>query len=204
MITDMQWNGSDCPLGAMTDEALLVMQQECWHRQQEVMDELFRRYRARVAQWCYRFTRDRQTALDLVQDIFIRAFRSLRSYRGDSRFSTWLYVITRNVCMSALERVASEPKFLETSEALHLVDTSFTDALSRLAAEQESRHRVQEVLTALTALEANVLMLHYGQEMPLRDVTAMLDLRNKSGAKAYIVSARRKLAGLGIQRMKAA
>jgi len=60
--------------------------------------------------------------------------------------------------------------------------------------EQSRRRSWRFILETLDETEARVMMLHYGQEIPLHAVRRMLGLTNKSGAKAYIVGARRKLA----------
>src|SRR5215471_6388167 len=65
---------------------------------EDAADELFRRHQLRITRWCYRFTHDRDQAADLAQEILLRAYRNLDKYRGDCRFSTWLYVIARNLC----------------------------------------------------------------------------------------------------------
>src|ERR1700743_1912716 len=93
-----------------SDEALILSWREGGGpTRADLMEELFKRHQARIIRWCYRFTRDREAALDLAQEILLRAFRKLDSYRRDLRFSTWLYVIARNQCMPALQKRASEP-----------------------------------------------------------------------------------------------
>src|SRR5919199_2088138 len=62
----------------------------------QFLEELFRRHQSRVVAWCYRFTGDRTQAVDLAQDVLARAYASLDSFRSDSKFTTWLYVIARN------------------------------------------------------------------------------------------------------------
>src|SRR5216683_2280430 len=64
-------------------------------------NELFRRHYSQVACWCLRSTGDRELAADLAQEIFVRAHQHLKSFQGQSKFSTWLYSIARNQCMSA-------------------------------------------------------------------------------------------------------
>jgi len=59
--------------------------------------------------------------------------------------------------------------------------------------EQSRRRSWRFILDTLDKTEAQVMMLHYGRELPLTAVSSLLGLTNKSGAKAYIVSARRKL-----------
>ena len=90
---------------ALTDEELIGAYRAGLG--EESLSELFRRFRPRVTNWCIRFTQDREASPDLAQDILFRAYRSLHTYRGDSRFSTWLYVITRNQC-SILAAVARQ------------------------------------------------------------------------------------------------
>lgn len=65
-------------------------------------EELVRAYQADVWRFAYHFTRDRALAEDVTQEAFLRAFRFLRSFRGDSRFTSWLFRIARNCAMDAL------------------------------------------------------------------------------------------------------
>lgn len=181
----------------MTDEELIVA-----HRvgtgdsDGGALSELFRRYQPHLARWCVRFTQDRDSALDLSQDILFRAYRSLHTFRGDARFSTWLYVIARNQCASAVQRCGVQPAHLDPAVAETVADAGSFDIHGALEAEQLRARVSRLVIGALTAIEARVMMLHYGEDVPLRDITRALGLRNKSGAKAYIVSARRKLSSL--------
>ena len=159
----------------------------------DAADELFRRHQTRIARWCWRFTRDRESAADLAQDILLRAYRNLDKYRGECRFSTWLYVIARNLCMSAIQRRASEPVWVAKAISAELPDIASTDVHATFEREETRRKNWRFILDTLDHTEARVMLLHYGQEMPLSAVSRTLGLTNKSGAKAYIVSARRKL-----------
>src|SRR6266852_4893513 len=75
----------------------------------ELIDELFRRHYGRVARWCFRFSGDRESAADLAQEIFVKVYRSLGSFHGHSKFSTWLYSIARNECLNAVRARAVGP-----------------------------------------------------------------------------------------------
>src|SRR6185503_8783415 len=61
---------------------------------------LYRRYYPKVAAWCLRIHGDRQEAADLAQEVFLRVHQRLGSFRGESRFSTWLYTVTRSVAIN--------------------------------------------------------------------------------------------------------
>ena len=178
----------------LTDEELIEAYRAGseWQRSQ-VVDELFRRHQPRIVRWCWRFTRDREQASDLTQEILLRAFRNLDNWRGDCRFSTWLYVIARNLCMTAIQKRSTEPVWVAKTMAMDLPDRRSVGIHDQVESEQVRRRSWRFILDTLDQTEARVMLLHYGKELPLSDVSRVLGLTNKSGAKAYIVSARRKL-----------
>jgi RNA polymerase sigma factor (sigma-70 family) len=153
---------------------------------------LYRRYHPRVAAWCLRFCGDRDQAADLAQEVFLRLHERWGSFRGESRFSTWLYTLARRVAINrgeasrrrraeSLDDLAREPVDpavdAETATARAEVVAAFRDALRN----------------DLEPLEARVLYLHYVDGMTLPAITELLRLPNLSGAKAYVVAGRRKL-----------
>jgi RNA polymerase sigma-70 factor (ECF subfamily) len=159
----------------------------------QIVDELFGRHYARVARWCYRFTGDRDEAADLAQDVFLRAHRHLHTFHGHSRFSTWLYRIARNESFSRRQRKAATPAG-GNEEALADVPTPEADP-EQIVAQHSRVRRLHEFLaTTLDETERVVFTLHYGDDLTLDTITRLLNLGNASGAKAYIVSAKRKLA----------
>jgi RNA polymerase sigma-70 factor (ECF subfamily) len=154
---------------------------------------LFQRHHSRVAAWCFRMTGNVDSAADLAQDVFLKAFQRMDSFRGDSRFTTWLYSIARNRCMDELRSRMQQPR--EETEAFldEMPDVRFED-VSLTMERRESAEVLQELMRqSLDETETRVMTLHYVEEMPLDSVTRLLGLSNTSGAKGYVVSARRKL-----------
>jgi len=186
---------ADEPWRTLSDEDLIAAYRSGWgpRTREDAADELFRRHQSRIERWCFRFTHDRETAADLAQEILLRAYRNLDKYRGECRFSTWLYVIARNLCFTAVQRRASEPVWIAKSQSTELPDTVSIDIHDAFESEQRRQTKWRFILETLDKTEARVMLLHYGEELPLSAVSRMLGLTNKSGAKAYIVSARRKL-----------
>lgn len=169
----------------LTDEDLILR-----HRADPTgrwVDQLFARYTRRVAAWCLRFSGDVEGAKDLGQEVFLRALENLDGFRSDAKFSTWLYVIARNHCFNHLRTRKSSPELLgeEILEAMparpECTRESDVALLRRMVAEN------------LDEVERQVFQLHYAEELPLETVDRVLDLRNASGARAFLVSARRKL-----------
>jgi RNA polymerase sigma-70 factor (ECF subfamily) len=178
-----------------SDEVLVFLLQNAVDKQtlDDLFDELFRRYHSRVTRWCFRITRNPDCVPDLVQEVFLRAFRRLCTYRGNSRFSTWLYALTRNHCLNALKKSRTEP-----TDAGEMIPEEFPGAHGQevhLALErvQSFQNMWRLIQATLTPIEIRVMALHYGHELPFAIISRQMRLSNPSGAKAYVVNARRKL-----------
>jgi RNA polymerase sigma factor (sigma-70 family) len=186
----------DCPESLTDEEVMFVLCDTNVARDgdlnENLFSEIFRRYHVRVTSWCFRFTRNRGRALDLAQEVFFRAYRHRAGYRGDSRFSTWLYAVTRNHCLSAIRKIA-DPVDAGEIVPLRLQDFSTTPPDVALERKQRRQEMWRMIGSALEPTEARVMALHYGYELPLAAITRELALTNPSGAKAYVVNARRKL-----------
>jgi RNA polymerase sigma factor (sigma-70 family) len=165
-------------------------------RADQLFSELFRRYQGKVRGWCTRLVGDRDRATDLTQEIFLKAFRHSGSYRGQSRFSTWLYAITRNHCLNSRKKRESEPRELTDVSTVQLEDSTIADPCIKMERDQSVQKLWRLIEATLSVTEARVVALHYAHEVPLRAITIHLGLSNPSGAKAYIVNARRKLSGM--------
>lgn len=159
---------------------------------QAAANRLFANYYERVGRWCLRFTGDRESAADLAQDVFLKAYKHLDSFQGTAQFGTWLYSIARNESINRSKR--SGPASTESEDALLQVPSLDPDP-EELASHNSSSRRLHRFLTVtLDETERTVFTLHYGDDLPLDAITRLLQLPNSSGAKAYIVSAKRKLA----------
>ena len=182
-------------MDALSDEQLIAQYRlaPASEGSRRLIDELFHRHHARVVAWCYRFTGDRQLAPDLAQEVFIKAYASLDAFRLDSKFTTWLYVITRNRCRDEQRSRAVRPREAPEEAMFEAELSDSNDALATLDA-RDARTVVRTLMDdVLDDTEKLVMTLHYGHDMRLDAITATLGLTNPSGAKAYIVNAKRKL-----------
>lgn len=158
----------------------------------QLVNELFSRHYTTVARWCYRVSGDAQSAADLAQDVFLKAYRNLDSFRINARFTTWLYTISKNHCLSEIKSRAAQGNEAGEEALINLADAT-SGADQTLERESDLAVMRQLLAESLDETERTVMTLHYGEEMPLDAITRVLKLANASGAKAYIVSARRKL-----------
>lgn len=111
-----------------TDDPLAPADAELVRRSQEgdtaAFNELVTRYRQRIYAMAYQMTRNEQDAWDLAQDAFVRAWKSIDRFRGDSSFYTWIYRIVSNVTIDALRKKQgrSETEFDDSLAGLQGID----------------------------------------------------------------------------------
>jgi len=166
------------------------------------LQELFRRHYTQVVTWCLRVAVDRKEAHDLTRAVFVKAQRQLETLRGESRVSTWLYSITRSECLNYLRSRSALDDAMDdkAAEALPGDPESRPESLLELHSSVQAARALLD--RELNQIEKRVFTLHYGDHVPLRTITNLLGLQNASGAKAYLVSATRKLAR-ALQRSRA-
>ena len=102
------------------DERRLV--EACLGGQSGAFDLIVERHRRSVYLLCYRFVSNHEDASDLSQDVFLRAYRGLRSFRGQSSLATWLYRIGVNVCLNRVSAKTTLGKLTEPIEEKQFVD----------------------------------------------------------------------------------
>lgn len=152
--------------------------------------ELLGRYQRRVYVWCYRYAREPERAMDLAQEVLMTAYRALHTFQGRSRFSSWLFVVTRNRCLNAV----TAPSLLRDEEAepdqVAAPNSDPADAYERDLDEQQLR---QLLFDHLDNEEREALWLRCFERMPVDEITRTMGLRSASGARGLIQRARRKL-----------
>lgn len=176
---------------AWSDEALAA--RAVGGRDGPACSEVYRRYRKRVYLWCYRYTHDRDEAVDCAQEVFVRVFRGLGDFQRDAKLSTWIYTIARNYCLSLLARRGR--RWRERMENLDGCDVADSQPETRrLALEHaESLQRLLAMASRqMDPRELEAFILHYREGLTVKEITRTLGCENLTGARALIQSARRK------------
>lgn len=153
-------------------------------------DVLLRRYQERVYLWCFRMVRHHEQACDLSQECLLLAWRGLASFQGNAKFSSWLFSLVRNRCLSALR-----PRSLHRDEEID-PDTLIGSPLDPAdeVAERDEERRVERVLMqTLDAQEQEAIWLRCIERMPVEAITELLQVTGSSGARGLLQTARRKL-----------
>ncbi len=160
------------------------------------ISEIFRRYESRIAVWCLRVLGRREDAADCTQEILLKLYERVDGFRGDSKFSTWVYTVTRNLCLNWIRdhrRGGVETSLEGGDEPIEIPDERVEDASARLERDEDRAALRRLLAETLTPEEARIMYLHYGHGLTLDAISDRMELTNRSGAKAFIVSAKRKL-----------
>ncbi|HUI10628.1 MAG TPA: sigma-70 family RNA polymerase sigma factor [Bacteroidota bacterium] len=132
------------------------------------------RHRDRAMTLAVRLVGDRLEAEEVVQDAFLRAFRALDGFRGDSRFSTWFYRILYNACMTRL-RVSPRPPMEELpADGDRLPGLSDEPGLDERLETEEMRDILLEEMGRLPAAYSTALTLLYVQELRYEEIADVL------------------------------
>jgi RNA polymerase sigma-70 factor (ECF subfamily) len=140
----------------------------CQRGDRQAFDHLVERYQRDVYRLCYRYVGRHEDANDLAQEVFLRAWRSIGRFRGDSAFSTWLYRIGVNACLNyrALKRVPTQ----ELPEALPDPDRG---ALARAEDEDDVR-RVRAAVARLPEKQRATVILKVYHDLSHEEVASVL------------------------------
>ena len=141
----------------------------------QAFDVIVERHRRHVYQLCYRFVGNHEDASDLTQDVFVRAFRSLKTFKGQASLGTWLYRIAVNVSLnkvSARKLRAVPVDALVIGEDRRIVATgeSPSDAVLR----GERAGQVRAAIARLPKKQRATLILRVYHELPHEEIAGIL------------------------------
>lgn len=152
--------------GLRDDDRLAL--EACRRGERGAFDGLVERYQRDVYRICFRYVNNHHDANDMAQEVFLRAYRALDRFRGDSAFSTWLYRIAVNTCLNF--RAAKKPDADELPETLPAPGPG---VLSRLEAEEKSRV-VRAAVSKLPEKQRATLILKIYHELTHEQVADIL------------------------------
>jgi RNA polymerase sigma-70 factor (ECF subfamily) len=137
-------------------------------------------------------------AADMTQEAFVRVLRSLHTYRGETRFTTWLYRLVTNVCLDGLRRRGRPIEPLDADDDEGQTEVVDPDRWSRPDEQAELRESAAEVRAALADLPAPqrlALTLHYFEDMRYEDIASVMNVPLNT-AKSHIRRGKERLASL--------
>lgn len=156
-----------------------------------LFEVLYDRYDRLVFNKCMGFSKHTAEAKDLTQDVFLKLFVKLSSFKGKSKFSTWLYAFTYNHCVNYVNRSTAKKIEKKSVEADQLEDTYYDDeddhSINQLKVE-----RLKEALEIISPEEKMILLLKYQDYMSIKELSSVLDI-GESAVKMRLKRAKAKL-----------
>jgi len=160
--------------------------------EQQAYAELVKRYQNYVFTLTLRFIKSREDAEEVSQDIFVKAYRSLADFRGESKFSTWLYTIVNTTCITFLRKKRLNVQSLDNEKVFETVESQ-DSGLNANQVERKSRaNMVNSSISMLSYDDSEILTLFYKAEQSLEEISQILGLEQNT-VKVRLHRARQRL-----------
>lgn len=158
----------------------------------EAYRDLIQRYQHMIFVFIYKMVNNHTDAEDLTQEVFVKAYEKLSTYRGDSQFSTWLHTLARNKTIDFIRR----RKFHESDEQLAYVPSQVRDESPQESLlGKERRQEIEAAFAMLSDSYREVIVLRCTHEYPFEKIAALLGVA-ESTARVRYLRARQELAKL--------
>jgi len=157
-----------------TDEELV---EACLAGEESAFDVLLGRWEKRIRGAIYRLVGSDEEARDLCQEAFLKAYKSLRSFKQEARFSSWLYQIALNLCRDRMRRrrgktMVSLDELEEGGAAMPVAGPTALDLLQ----ERDTRRLVAQAIEALPDEQREVIILKEYQGLTFLEIAQVLDV----------------------------
>jgi RNA polymerase sigma-70 factor, ECF subfamily len=144
---------------------------------QDAFAQLVQRHQRRIFNLVFRMLQQYEEANEVTQETFLAAWQGLSSFRGDARFSTWLYRIAYNCCLKQLEQRKKDKALNAAIQAEHLLDHADKEERASTVLEiHDYQNLVREHLSMLPAKYRVVLVLRHLQEMTYEEMAEILTI----------------------------
>lgn len=160
--------------------------------EQNAYAELVNRYQAYVFTLVLRMIKSREDAEEVAQDVFIKAYRSLADFRGESKFSTWLYTIANTTSITFLRKKKLEVHSLDNEKVFEVADSRDSGLRANMVEQKSRVNMVNEAIAMLSPDDAEIITLFYKAEQNLEEISRILRLETNT-VKVRLHRARTRL-----------
>lgn len=161
--------------------------------QQQAFATIVMRYQQYVFTLAMRYVDNREQAEELAQDIFVKAYRYLADFKGECKFSTWLYTIVNTTCLSYLRKKKEQSISLDHDNMLAVADNSTNNEKASDRLEHKTQKELlNKAIKQLPEADARVITLFYQAEQSVEEIGIIMGL-DANTAKVRLFRARQKL-----------
>jgi RNA polymerase sigma-70 factor, ECF subfamily len=194
---DPGMTGSECRFSSPLEDSDVALVERAKARDLRAFERLMVRYEPKIFRTILRITRNREDAEDGIQETFLRAYRSLDTFQGRSKFATWLTRIAINQALMCLRKrrntLDSLDSITETEEGPKSLDIlEWRANPEQHCVKSETAHHLHEVVNRLPLTVRTAFILRHMQELTTKEVAVTLGISN-AAVKSRVMRARRKL-----------
>jgi RNA polymerase sigma-70 factor (ECF subfamily) len=152
---------------------------------------LVNKYKDMVYTLAYRIVGNREDAEELAQDVFVKVHRSLKDFRGKSKFSTWLYSIAYNTSISKVRKKQIESVSLNNhnNKSFDIIDSSYEEQYNF---DKVPVELLKQALDELNPVDKTILTLYYQDDKPVKEISKVTGI-TESNVKVRLHRSRQKL-----------
>lgn len=163
----------------------------------DLFDVLYKRYSKKVFATCFRLLKNEVIAADLSQDIFMKVFSKLKSFKKQSSFSTWLYSITYNECVDYLRKNKKKNFDYSIDDAInnYLSEKLQEDEICEDALEIIDIDKVKNLMDHISIQDKELLLMKYDLRLTIKEISLQTNL-SESAIKMRLKRAKTKLTRL--------
>jgi RNA polymerase sigma factor (sigma-70 family) len=156
------------------------------------LGELYNRYFAKVYHKCMSFSRNQDDAFDLAQDILMKTFSNVESFKGSSKFSTWLFAITSNHCISQAAKSKRECPLNEGTDCNLMAGDPDGEEFELRKKREDMELNINDYLMRLPEMDWKMLELKYLHSYSIKELQREFNL-SVSAIKMRLLRARQKM-----------
>lgn len=158
----------------------------------QLYSELVARYQNFVFTLALRYTPVREDAEEIAQDVFVKAYRALKDFRGESKFSTWLYSIVNSTSITFLRKKKLDTQSLDSEHVFEVLDSKESGLTANQVEVKSKVEMVTKAIQLLSQDDAKLITLFYKAEQSLDEIAKILGMETNT-VKVKLHRARTRL-----------
>jgi len=153
---------------------------------------LVNRYKDMVLTLALKMLRDREEAEEVAQDVFVKVYEKLSKFKGEAKFSTWLYKVVYNTCLDRIKKIRRGVLVVAMEDITERQIKTVDNALDEME-QKERDDAIQECMSLLTPDESALLTLFYFEELSFKEISKITGI-STNNLKVKLFRSRKKLA----------
>lgn len=154
------------------------------------IDEIMNKYGQEILQLVYSYVNNKEVAEDLTQDIFVKCYNSLHTYKGKSKLKTWLWRIAINHCKDYLKSWYNKKIILTGNESTYIGVQK--ESVEQTVIQQDEDQRLASAVMNLPIKYREVIYLFYFEELPIKEIAVVIEV-NENTVKTRLRKAKELL-----------